>query len=309
MTRFSGPPGAVAPDPSVLEGVTIPPFARLPDPAHLFSARAARFHSLGEASELKPYLSFLRDFSALQHDVASGLPEPDLPDADAIARAHAHQMPPLDRSRFTADGACEATFDRLLAAARTLDKPARAEASLARVIAAAPDLRDAMIRNVLTDSIPADALAEHVFVAGALQVHFARLASRLDPGRLVPVGDGACPCCGGPPVASMIVDWPNAHGARYCVCALCATWWNYVRVRCTACGATKGIAYQEMDHSGGTVKAETCDSCHSYCKVMYLAQDHALDPVADDVATLGLDILMRSGPYRRSAFNPLLLGY
>jgi len=27
------------------------------------------------------------------------------------------------------------------------------------------------------------------------------------------------------------------------------------------------------------------------------------------VASLGLDLLMRSGPYRRGSFNPFLLGY
>ena len=164
-------------------------------------------------------------------------------------------------------------------------------------------------RQVLADSIPMEALAEHVYVAAALQVHFVRLAARLDPARLTDVGQGACPGCGGPPVASLVVDWPAISGARYCACSLCGTLWNHVRVRCVLCGSTKGIGLQEVDGGSGAVKAETCDSCHGYVKVMYQAKDAQVEPVADDVASLGLDLLMKAGPYRRGAFNPFLLGY
>ncbi len=142
-----------------------------------------------------------------------------------------------------------------------------------------------------------------------LQVHFARLAAGLDPKRLVPVGDGVCPACGGPPVASLIVEWPNAHGNRFCACSLCSTLWNYVRIRCCSCGSTKGIGYQEIEDSPGTIKAETCDECRTYVKVMYQNKDVTIEPVADDIGTLALDLMMREGPYRRAAFNPFLLGY
>ena len=126
-------------------------------------------------------------------------------------------------------------------------------------------------------------------VAAALQVHFARLAARLDPATLVPVGDGVCPACGGAPVASAIVGWPGAHGTRFCACSLCATQWHVVRIKCVLCGSTKGIAYQELDGGPDTVKAETCENCHGYVKILQQQKDPALDPVADDVATLGLD--------------------
>jgi len=36
------------------------------------------------------------------------------------------------------------------------------------------------VRAVLADAIPVETLADHVYVAAALQVHFARLAARLD---------------------------------------------------------------------------------------------------------------------------------
>ena len=166
-----------------------------------------------------------------------------------------------------------------------------------------------MVRSVLADSIPVEALADHVYVAAALQVHFARLAARLDPASLVPVGDGACPTCGGAPVSSAIVGWSGSHGARFCACALCATQWHTVRVKCMLCGSTKGIAYQELDAGPADVKAETCENCHGYLKIMHQHKDPELDPVADDVSTLGLDLLLRETGYRRGSVNPFLLGY
>lgn len=308
MSISSGPQGPL-PDPSILEGVSTPPFVRLPEPATLFATRAERLDLLGQTSDLKPYLSFVGDLARAQASLVSDLPEPELPDAAALALAASHGMPALDHSRFTADAAFEIAFDRFLAAAEPIAMPEPARAALGRVAGASAVERDALVRNVLADTIPPDAVAEHVYAACVLQVHFAARAARLDPAALVPVGDALCPCCGGRPAVSLVVNWPKAHGARYCACALCGTWWNYVRVRCTACGSTKGIGYQEPEGGQGAIKAETCDACHAYCKVLYLTVAHDMEPLADDVASLGLDMLMRESPYHRAAFNPFLFGY
>jgi FdhE protein len=50
-------------------------------------------------------------------------------------------------------------------------------------------------------------------------------------------------------------------------------------------------------------------SRHSSLKVLYQQTDPALDPIADDVASLGLDLLVREAGYRRGGVNPFLLGY
>ena len=167
----------------------------------------------------------------------------------------------------------------------------------------------AMAFSVLSEALPFEALAEHVYVAAALQVHFARLAGVLDAASLVPVGDGLCPVCGGRPSSSMVVGWLGAHGARFCSCFLCGTLWNIVRIKCVLCNSTEGIGYQEIDGGLGTVKAETCDKCHGWVKILQQQKDPAIEPIADDVASLGLDLLMREGPYRRGGFNPYLAGY
>lgn len=82
-----------------------------------------------------------------------------------------------------------------------------------------------------------------------------------------------------------------------------------IRSRCVLCGSTKSVKFQEVEGSGGTVKAETCDECRGYVKVLYRQKNEALDPIADDVATLGLDLLVRELGFRRGAVNPFLIGY
>jgi len=275
----------------------------------LFDARAIRYRALSEGHALAPYLRLLASLSDIQHRLQDGLPEPDMPTPDARERAREFGMPPLDRSRFTADDAFDAIRDRLLALAREIDMPELAHAALMRTIGAGSPARDAMARAVLADSIPVEALADHLFIAAALQVHFARQAARLEVKRLVPVGDGACPACGAPPVSSIVVGWPGAENTRFCACSLCSTLWNYVRVKCTLCGSTKDITYRQVEGGNGHVRAETCDTCHGYVKILQHQQDPALDPVADDVASLALDLLVHELGYRRGAVNPFLLGY
>jgi len=286
-----------------------PPFVRLADAKALFAARVARFVALSEGHPLAPYLRLLAALSDIQHRVGDGLAEPAMPTQDVSGRAHEFAMPPLDRTGFTADATFEATLDRLFALARELDMPGPARAALMRATDAGAPARDCMVRAVLADCIPVDALADHLFVAAALQVHFARRAARLDASRLLAVGDGACPACGAPPVSSIIAGWPGAENTRFCACSLCSTLWNYVRVKCTLCGSTKGITYRELDGSSGHVSAEACDSCRRYVKILDQQKDPALDPVADDVANLALDLKVGELGYRRGGINPFMIGY
>jgi FdhE protein len=301
--------GAPRHDPIPIGEIAAPPFARPPDPLTLFATRSLRFRTLAEGHQLGPYLLFLAAISECQHRIQKDLPEPDLPADDARARARKHAMPPLDRTRFTTDAALDATLDRLLALAATIDMPDNAREAIERARGADAAARGEMVRSVLADAIPVETLADHVYVAAALQVHFARLAARLDPAALVPIGDGVCPACGGAPVASAIVGWKGAHGTRFCTCSLCATQWHVVRIKCVLCESTAGIAYEELDSGPDTVKAETCENCRGYMKILHQHKNPQLEPVADDVATLGLDILLRENGYRRGAVNPFLLGY
>ena len=296
-------------DPIPIGEVVKAPFARLPNPLAMFAGRGQRLKALADGHTLRPYLLFLADLSDIQHRLQAGLPDPELPSAEALARSRQHRMPPLDRARFTSDAAMNAVWRQFVVMTDSIAMPDAARLALERVKTAGEADQAAMMSAVLSSAIPVEELAEHVFVAAALQVHFARLAARLDAGALLPLGDGVCPACGGPQVSSMVVGWSGAQSARFCACSLCGTLWNYPRVRCTLCGATKGIAYQEIVGGPAAVKAETCESCPGYVKILHQHKEPTLDPVADDVATLALDLLLRDLGYRRGAVDPFLLGY
>jgi len=264
---------------------------------------------LADGHELKAYLLFLADICDVQHRVQPGLPKAELPIADVIVRARRFKLPPLDRLGLSGDPAAETTFERLWAVAGDIAMPDAARAALERVRTADAVTVASMAGAVMTNTIPVDFLADHVFVAAALQVHFARLAAQLDAQALVPVGQGVCPACGQPPVSSIVVGWSGALNTRFCACSLCGTLWNYPRVKCVLCGATEGLTYQEIAARAGAVKAETCDSCRFYLKILQQESNPSLDPVADDVATLALDLLLRQSGHRRGGVNPFLLGY
>ncbi len=301
-------PSTLDADPTAIGGVVTPPFARLPEPASLFLKRSLRLRAYAEHSDLGPFLLFLAGLADVQASVAARLPPAIPPEPALLARARENAMPPLDRATLLPDETLDATFAALFAAAAALDQPDEARAALRR-IAGDRALRDACARTVLAGEPPEAGLAEHAFAAAALQVHMARLAATLDVASLGPVGTGACPACGGPPVSSTVVGWPGAEGARYCSCALCATMWNVVRVKCTLCDSTKGITYMGVEGGTDTVKAETCDACHRYVKILQGQKDTQVDAVADDVGSLGLDMLMQGTAYRRGAYDPFLVGY
>jgi FdhE protein len=71
----------------------------------------------------------------------------------------------------------------------------------------------------------------------------------------------------------------------------------------------QGYCIQEIEGGNGNVKAETCGSRHTYVKVPYQQKDAALEPVADDAASLSPDLLARDLGFNRGGVNPYLLGY
>jgi FdhE protein len=143
-----------------------------------------------------------------------------------------------------------------------------------------------------------------------MQVHAARLASTLDPEQLVPVETGICPVCGGPPAGSVVSGRLGMENSRYACCAFCGTQWNEVRIKCLACGSTKGVGYKSAEgEEDAVIKAETCDTCRSWVKILYQSRNPSLEGIADDVGSLGLDLMMQGTEYRRAGFDPFLIGY
>ncbi len=303
---------AVSPSqgPAALGEQSAPPYAVLPDPATLFLARSQRLRTLAAQHPLKPYLSFVAGLTEAQHSIQADLPAAALPDAGQIRQAIEGGIPPLARATLEPGEAGEITMRRFLESLRDTPAPSGEAATAVQTLAAASGERLRQLMSAALKDAPVEDIAERVLVLAGLQVHVSRLAAQLSAAELKPVAaDGACPVCGSPPMISAVVGWPNAHNSRYCTCPLCATMWNVVRIKCTLCSSTEGIGYHVIEGQPETVKAETCDKCGRYVKVLYLVKDHTLDPLADDIATLDLDMLLAGEGWKRGGQNPFLLGY
>jgi FdhE protein len=136
---------------------------------------------------------------------------------------------------------------------------------------------------------------------------------------------GLCPCCGSRPTASLTRSSGESLGQRYLHCSLCNFQWHLNRGRCSHCGDTKSVAYQSLDTAEAgseatdadeaaasraakaVVQAETCDACGSYLKIVHSDRDPFVDPVADDLASLTLDLLVSETGKARSGVNVMLL--
>lgn len=190
----------------------------------------------------------------------------------------------------------------VVAGCRADDLPAPAREALDRLARASDAELEALAGASLSDA-PRD-LAAAPFIGAALQVYFTRLAAGLDAGAVRPA-DLDCPVCGSPPVAGVVL---GDDRSRHLACALCATRWHLPRVQCAACHATDAISYLAIEATAAGVKAEACDRCRAYVKLLDLQEVPGAEPVADDAATIVLDLLMGERGYHRAGPNLLAPG-
>lgn len=186
--------------------------------------------------------------------------------------------------------------------------PAAVYALCARIIAAPDAELDAQADLLIASRAEGVDGQAAPFVMAALQVYWAAMASTLRVTD-VPQLDVAtvCPVCGSPPVASIVrSDKRGPQGYRYLHCSLCETEWHMVRITCSHCLTTEGIIYNAIEGGCEAVRAETCGKCHTYRKILYQEKDTGVEPVADDLASLSLDLLMTEDGFHRGSGNPLL---
>ncbi|EBW2250029.1 formate dehydrogenase accessory protein FdhE [Salmonella enterica subsp. enterica serovar Enteritidis] len=297
------------PDPSMIGGVPKAPFVLQSSAEAVFATRARRFGFLAQTSRLAPYLTFLAQLSDLQAKLAQSLPPIAPVSAETQSIAAQAAMPPIDRAKVAVDPVLGETLDALIDGAGAFVMPEPARLALEAVRDAGADDRQWLVNNILSDHIPDDSAAPHLFAGAAVQLHLVRLAATLNAAALVPVQVGVCPACGGRPVTSSIHGEEKLENLRYATCAGCATQWNEVRIKCLCCGSTKGVSYRSVETVEATVKAEVCTECNHWVKILHQHKNHSLDPVADDVGSLGLDLLMKETGIARGGFNIFLAGY
>jgi len=297
--KWTGPPvsGVAAPDPLIL-----------PNPASRFAATATRLATVASGHPAEEWLRFMSQLAWGQHEAATALAVPAPPSSSSIERAVDERIPPLAGYRGSLDPSWRDRLTKIMDCLADHALPREARSVMDAVGSQHSEALD-KLADAFLDGVVAPPLIGHAFyIAAALQVHFTTLASRLVAGdlRLLPQR-GLCPCCGSAPVVGVVTASGRAPGCRYLHCSLCSTAWNHVRAVCISCGEAGKLSLESIEGQTGLVKAETCGHCDTYSKLLYEREDPGLDPVADDLATLGLDMLLGEAGWSRHAPNPLLL--
>lgn len=299
-----------------------------PQRGTVFAERAMRLRQLSRQNAMGDYLAFIADLAqAQQARLNAGLSVP-LPDAEAIDRAASRGVPPLAAADWPRDPAWHGVLKAIVDDVRPR-APAGVQPVLDRLAAASADELERQADALLTGVMAGLDIAAAPIVGAALQVLWTHLVcevvdrhARRGPRMTEAVGrlddETICPCCGSRPTASIVRATGAAPGQRYLHCSLCGTEWHMARIKCPHCLESKGLAYQAIDTAGGdedaarraakaAVQAETCDACGHYLKIVHAERDPFVDPVADDLATLTLDLLVSETGKLRHGINLMLL--
>lgn len=304
-------------------------FLRLPEPHTLFAERAVRLRQLAAGHAMRDFLVFMADVADAQHGVVRAAPGlGTLPDAAALVDAARRGVAPLPSVEGPPDAAWQAGLRSLTATLRPRATPAIV-AVLDRLDGWDGAMLDRQADALLNGVTQGLDLAAAPLVAAALQVWWSRAVVELQArheqsprGTPEPFGrvddETLCPCCASRPTASITRLAADVAGQRYLHCSLCAAQWHLVRIKCSHCGDTRSIAYQSLEPvpgveaaptgpAPGAVQAETCDACGHYLKIVHMEKDPAVEPVADDLASLTLDLLVADSGRQRHGVNLMLL--
>ena len=284
------------------------PVLRLPDRS-VFSSRSQRLHALAHGHSLGEYLEFLAALAEAQGEALALVSDVPLPSTVLLDRCREHGLPPLGVQGWSRAPAWREVLRHLARTVESLTVPDATRAAAGRLARATNDELELLATPLLSGEYGKVDRACAPFVAGALQVYWTHMASRIDRSSIaLPETRSLCPVCGSPPVASVVRIGGVEQGLRYVSCSLCESQWHEVRIKCVSCQSTKGISYYSIEGDNSAIKAECCDACQSYLKIFYMEQDPYVEAVADDVGSIALDVLMADRGVDRSGVNFFLLG-
>lgn len=279
----------------------------LAPPAMVFSHRAKRLRQLAGGHCLDNYLYFLADLADGQQQALDQHPALPVPDAHLLSRCRACAMPPLGTAGWRRHPHWQ-DVTRMLAEALYPQVPAEGRETFALLLAPRKEWLDTQADQLLAHTVANLNLATAPIIGAALQVQWTYLAQRLDVHHATRHEQPAlCPVCGSHPVASIIRTEGPAKGLRYLHCALCSSEWHVVRSKCSNCDTSEGVTYYSIEGGPDIVRAEACPVCHSYLKIIHQEKDPQVDPAADDLATLALDLLMGERAFVNNGVNFFML--
>ena len=257
---------------------------------------------------MEDWLRFMAKLAHAQQAAVTVLSPLAGPEQSAVEQAVDARMPPLAADGHRRDPAWRDGLAVLLDHFDDAAMPPQVHAAIAQLRGQGVVAIETLADEFLHGNVAAADAGPVLWIAAALQVYFTRMAASLPAPdlRLLPQR-GLCPACGSMPSAGLVTATGQTPGARYLYCSLCATAWNHVRAICITCGESRTISLEGIEGDAGIVKAETCKDCQTYAKMIYSAKDMKADPFADDLASLGLDVLVAEAGWSRHAPNPLLL--
>jgi FdhE protein len=301
----------LTPEEIAAQGASTIPYLRLPERATAFAERAGRLRALAKGHAMGGYLEFIALLADEQQALLERMPPIRLPPTAHIAQCNEHGIPPLNFSTHARDQQWCNGLRHLLRslAERTSGRQHEVVVALER---SRDELYEAQASKLLAGITFGLDVATAPLIGAGLQVYFTHLAIVLGE-QVFPRIDVAtiCPSCGSRPTSSVARIGAKEAGYRFLHCGLCNTEWHMVRIKCTNCESTKGISYQVVDDGTAAekkaVKAEVCDECGTYLKICYMDRDPHIEPVADDLASLSLDLLVADTDKRSSGVNFMLV--
>lgn len=276
-------------------------------PAHLFADRSRRLHQLAEGHSLSDYLLFLGRLAEWQQTELDQHPEISVPDPHLLDQCREHAIPPLALAGWPRQPRWQKAVHRAIDVVAQ-EIPLKGQQALSFLLNADNEWLENQADALLQGNIAQLDLAAAPIIGAALQVQWTYLVQHLQPSQVGrPENLDFCPVCGSPPLASIIHTAGSTRGLRYLHCALCGSEWHVVRAKCSQCTNTKGIEYFGLEGANGEVRAEACPECCCYLKIFSQEKDARVDPVADDIATLALDLLMSEKHYAKSSINLFMI--
>lgn len=309
------------------------PYLHFPQRGTVFAERAMRLRQLASGHAMHDFLEFMADLALAQQAALEKFPSVPLPDSTALDQAARQGLPALPAADWPRDPAWHAAV-RAIVAELSPKAQAAVLPVLQRLALADADFLERQADCLLTGVMLGLDMGCAPVIAAALQVYWAHLVlevQRLHTAQGQPFGrtddESHCPCCGSLPTVSVTRGSGESLGQRYLVCSLCSTQWNMARIKCSHCGTTQGLAYQSLDVAANdatlssdeveasasaraaqaAIQAETCDACGHYLKILHTDRDGMIEPMADDLASLTLDILIADTGLQRHGVNLMLL--
>ncbi|UOF93892.1 MAG: formate dehydrogenase accessory protein FdhE [Bordetella sp.] len=286
------------------------PLTIIPNIDTLFSYRASRFQKLVQDNIFSDYLSLMIKLSEAQHIVLNQLNRQKI----GIIPDNHYSVPPCEISiwnrHFYWINIQNSILNIIMYESANIpnlviDTCKNLKRLIQNDLKKFNDIADSLLIQG-NGNINKDFAAAAPLIMAALQVYWVSLLSNFKPNQLPISRSILCPFCGSLPIGSVIRIGGNMDNHRYLSCSLCSTEWHLVRVKCSNCESTKSINYSFIEKKSEWIKAESCNQCYTYRKIFLQEKDPYVDPIADDLSSISLDILMNDDGYTRSSNNPFL---